>query len=245
MRTYQFVISIFLISILTGCSSSKGFNRGALRKEISEKPEVTDAEIKKTLALKPQLPRPFKLGIYFKEPVKDNLYYHHHQTVDWNWTEKDKQKILSIKDEPQFQNEISEIILINSSIVGGTDLKSLRLAAAQHGADALLIVSGAKQIDRYHNRWGWTYIGLVTVLFIPASELDVLFLSQASMWDVRNQYLYLTAESESLKKQTRPAAFLNEKKLIKASKEESINQLRNEILKMLAQAGQKLEKVKK
>jgi hypothetical protein len=122
----------------------------------------------------------------------------------------------------------------NPATLSGTDLKSLRLAAAQHGADALLVVSGIKDTDSFTNNWGWTYIALVTALFVPASETDVLFMSRAAMWDVRNQYLYMTAEAESLQKQTKPAAFTDERGLTETAKNESVNKLREEISKMMA-----------
>lgn len=118
-------------------------------------------------------------------------------------------------------------------MASGNEIKSIRYAAAQHGADAVLIVSGINDVDSYTNRWAWTYIGLVTALFVPANEVDVLFLSRASMWDVRNQFLYMTAESESIKKQTAPVAWTDEKPLIEQAKADSFSKLREEISKMI------------
>ena len=218
--------------LFNSCSSSRGFSRGALRQQVTERREISDAEIESTLALKPQLPKTFKLGIYFKDPDPVmNRYYPNHHT--WNWTKENKDQFLSLHRDLVDQKQISEVILISSSTVASTDLKSLRLAAAQHGADALLVVSGATQLDRYNNEWGLTYIALVTAFFVPGTELDVLFLTQATMWDVRNQYLYLTAEAESIKKQTKPAAFIDEKAALRRSKDESLAILKAEVIKLL------------
>jgi hypothetical protein len=227
----RFISLLFVAVFLSGCSSSKGFNREQLRSELTVKrPEVSEEKIKNILEKKPQLPRPFRIAVFFNEPQR---ILHHHNNSVWRWSDHDKNSILGIKDKLQSKNEISDIFIINSSIVGNTDLKSLRLAAAQHGADALLIIQGTKQDDRYSNKWAWTYIALVTAFFVPASKLDVLFLAQASMWDVRNEYLYLTAEAETIKGQTRPAYFIDDRPLLEEAKQDSMNKLRNEIVKRI------------
>lgn len=224
----RFISLLIVTVILSGCSS-KGFNREQLRSELKVKrPEVSEAEIKKVLEKKPQLPHPFKIAVFFNEPQR-TLY----NNGIWKWNDQDKDLVLGIKDKLQLKDQISDIFIINSSIVESTDLKSLRLAAAQHGADALLIIKGTNQNDRYSNNWAWTYLAIVTAFFVPASKLDVLFLAQASMWDVRNEYLYLTAEAESIKSQTRPAYFIKDRPLTEKAKVDSMNQLCNEIAKRI------------
>lgn len=225
MKIYIFLITSVLI--LSGCTSSKGFNRPRLRDELSVKnSEVTESEIQRALNRKPQLPLPFKIAIFFNEPRR--IEWPHNESR-WKWTDEDKDLISSVMSDDRLKNEISEIIIMNTSVIGSTDLKSLRLAAAQHGADALLIVKGTKDQDRYNNNWAFTYIALVTAFFVPATELDILFLSQASLWDVRNEYLYLTAEAEDIKKQTRPAYFIDDKPLIERAKKKSLKILSEEI----------------
>ena len=56
-----FVMAL-LVLVLTGCAASKGFDRGALRESFGS--VTTDRDIQEVLALKPQLPAPFKLGVY-------------------------------------------------------------------------------------------------------------------------------------------------------------------------------------
>jgi hypothetical protein len=70
---------------------------------------------------------------------------------------------------------------------------------------------------------------VLPLLFVPASQAEALFLARAAMWDVRNEFLYLTAEAESVKKQMRPAAFIDERELVDAAKEEPVNLLAREI----------------
>lgn len=225
--TSRFLFQSLLALLISGCTTSRGFHRDALRTELNDKIEVTDAEIAKALSLKPQLPHPFSVGIYFKEPEAGRW-----GTPSWHWSEEEKQKVLASAEGLKESGQVAKVFVINPSVVSGTDLKSLRLAAAQHGADALLVISGATEVDSYHNSWAWTYVALATMLFVPANEVDVLFMTRAALWDVRNQYLYMTAEAESTKSQTRPAASVDERSALAEAKKKSLDSLSEEIARM-------------
>jgi hypothetical protein len=93
MRISQLLILISIIAPLSSCSS-KGFNRDELRDEMNDKAPVTDSEIAKTLSLKPQLPKPFVLAVYFKEPTFERRILNQ----KWRWTDEDEQTILSSLD---------------------------------------------------------------------------------------------------------------------------------------------------
>lgn len=225
--TKNFSLLLLLSLSLAGCAS-RGFNRGELRNQVLGYSVVTDTDVQKALALKPQLPKPFRLAVYFKQP-DDQLRRGH----AWHWTGEDKKKFLSLADELKATGEVSAVFTLSDSLVTATDLASLRVTAAKHGADALMVVSGVTDVDNYTNNWGWTYIGLVTTLFVPASKTDVLFMARAAMWDVRNEFLYMAADAESEKQQTRPALFRDEKAVVQAAKTESVDLLRGEIANMI------------
>lgn len=235
MRT-SFWLLVSSILVFTGCATSRGFNRGELRQEMNGKAVVDDAEIAKALTKKAQLPKPFKIGIYFKEPEAARA-----RMPKWRWTEEDKNKLFGLVEDLKATGEVSEIFPVSEATVGGSDLKSLRLAAARHGADALVVVQGLSDVDSYTNDLAWTYIVLVPMLFVPASVNDSLFLTRATMWDVRNEFLYATAEAESLKKDVKPAAFSDDRKITDEAKSESVDKLRGELSKMIASLAQKRE----
>ena len=111
----------------------------------------------------------------------------------------------------------------------GSDNKAIRLAAARAGADAVLIINGVSDIDKYNNPMGASYFLLVTPFFVPGTEADALFMMNASMWDVRNQYLYLSVEAESSASETRPAFFIEESRVIKAAKSTAVSALAKEL----------------
>lgn len=230
LQIILFLISFgALTSLHVGCAS-KGFNRGELKEQIGViKPKYDDNEIKEAFTKKPNLPKPFKLAVYFKSPRRSKG-----MDGEWRWTEQDKALLEEIGKELKAEGVVSDVFPIMGSLVADEDLKSLRLVAAKHHADALLIVGGVGQIDRYINNWGWTYALLVPAFFVPGSEADTLFLSNASLWDVRNEYLYLTAEAEATTKKTYIAAFgKQDKELVDQAKTESLNNLKGEIKKMI------------
>lgn len=228
------ILILSAIVLITGCSTSRGFNREALREKLDGKTTVSDQEIDKKLSLKAQLPKPFKVGIYFQGPVQKQG-----EEKLWSWADSDKKKILSTVDKFKKNGEISKVFMISPAVTSGTDLKSLRLAAAQHGADALLVVSAVSDIDQYTTPWALTYIALFPALFVPASVSDILFISRAVMWDVRNEFLYLTAESEVMSNRKYPAVFRQDKKQTEDAKNDSLIGLQDELEKRLINLSNK------
>ncbi len=216
-----------ILSLLFICAcSSRGFNREALRIELggSER-QVTDEDIKKALELKPQLPKPFKIGVYFVDNEQKRW--------DLRWNSEDKEAILSLADEMKKTGEVSQLFLLNDSVVTGKDIKSIRLAAAHHGADAILVINATSATDQYMNRLGLTYLLVFPALFVPGTMTDALFITRAALWDVRNEYLYMAVESESVKRKRAPLIESDEKvELIKA-KRDSVAGLRKEIQRMM------------
>lgn len=219
-------MKIWLAISLLLCGCATGFNRGALKQQIGViDGKFDDDAIKAAYQKKPALPKPFKLGIFFKSPSNDK----------WRWSEQDK---LFVSDELVRELKsaglLADVFLISTSVVADEDLKSLRLAAAKHQADALLIVGGGAQIDRYINNWGWSYALLLPAFFVPGSKADTLFMANASLWDVRNEFLYLSAESESTRSRTYVAAFGKpDKDLIQEVKAEAMSSLKTELSRMI------------
>jgi hypothetical protein len=137
------------------------------------------------------------------------------------------------------KNILSDMFVLPDSIFEGTDNRAIRLAAARAGADAVLIVNGVSSVDRYNNGWGGTYILIITPFFVPGTIADGLVMINAVMWDVRNQYLYLSAEAEGTAKQTKPAFFINENHLINDARLNAVAALRKELLMRLDAMGSK------
>jgi hypothetical protein len=234
-----FFFSVSALLILAACSS-KGFNRGELSEQIGLQAPVTkEAEIKEVLEQKPNLPKPFRLGIYFKpQPYGKKLA----DSQDWRWTEADKELLESVLKDLKAQGTVSEAFPILDSLVDadsrylarGSDVKAIRVAAAKQGADAVLIVTGVAAQDRYLNKMGWSYILVAPALFVPGSEVDTLFMANAALYDVRNEYLYLAAEAEStVHHRYIPAFGASDKELIEQVKGPTLAKLKLNLVDMI------------
>jgi len=228
-RLLKTFLLFLLTSALAGCAA-KGFNRGELKEQLSVlSPTYDDKEIQAAYEKKQNLPKPFKLAVYFKQPKTTGF-----QGPVWRWTDQDRELIESVTKTLKDQGIAADVFPIISTLVENESLKSLRMVAAKHQADALLIITGAGQIDRYINNWGWSYILILPTFFVPGSVANTLFISSASLWDVKNEYLYLTAETESTISTTYIPIFGDrDVVLLDHAKSETLEKLKVEINKML------------
>jgi hypothetical protein len=188
-------------------------------------PTVNDADIEEALMNKPHLPKPLKMGVYFKRTG-----------INWRWSEEDKTELLKIGSELRNEGVEIQVFPILSQFVPyeDSDLKPIRLAAARHGADAVMIVNGIAEVDRFTNGLAWSYLLLVTPFFVPGSEYEVLYLADATMWDVRNGSIYMTTESEGLVHNSYIPAFGDsDKEIIKDAKQIALKKLKGQIKDML------------
>jgi hypothetical protein len=219
MSTLRSIAALAFLIALVSCASPRGFDRGELQNDVSGDALVTEEEIQRVIDLKPQLPRPFKLGIYLAHPIS------RHWGSSWEWRPIDKDAILGVGESLQRTGLVSETIFISPATTQDEELKSVRLAAARHGVDAVLVVSGVSDIDRYNNALGVTYALIVTPLFVPGTVVDGIFVSHAGLWDVRNGFLYASVETDGESSATGPAAFVDEAMVVKDAKKRSIASL--------------------
>ncbi len=221
-----------LLVLLAGCSTARGFNKGFLTDQVAETtPTITDHDIEEAFSRHPQLTRPFRLGTYFRST--GGRYF---GATQWRWDETDRARFAAIGREWVSSGLVSEIVDVSPLTVtyDRDSLKAIRLAAAQHGLDAILVVAGAADIDRYNNNWAAAYVVLVPLLFAPGTVVDAVFLGRAALWDVRNEYLYLSAQSEAQAHQVRPAAFTDEREMVASAKTAALEKLTSEVSRQLA-----------
>lgn len=226
--SFKAIVFVALAIALPGCASKRGFDRGAAGNQLREAaPAVSDQDIKDAFEIKPQLKYPFKLAMFLNGGG-----------WNWRWTGEDKDSFLALEKRLVQDNLVSKVILITPSDLETpecgskcrVDLKSIRLAAARYGADAVLVVNGTADTDRYNNILGPTYVLLLPMVFVPGTQLDALFMANCKLWDVRNQYLYFSAEAEGEAGQTRPTMFIEGKHAIEKAKRAAVAGLKEEIL---------------
>lgn len=210
--------------MLAGCSGPHGFDRGALQAQLQQT-QSKNQNIKDVLALRPQLPRPCKIAVYFRDATSHWL---------WQWQAADKEVLLRVGPELKRRNLVSDLFLLGDNLVEGGNLVDIRLAAARLGADAVLVVDGVNSTDQYGNLLSPLYVALLPMLFVPGTELDALFMARAALWDVRNEYLYLYGEGEGLANQTRPLWFIQDKHVIAVAKTKALEALQKSLLERVA-----------
>lgn len=224
MRTgWRMAVLLLLVVAATACASAQGFDRRKLHADLAEPVVVNDEEIRVALEAKPQLPSPFKLALAF-QPLRGQV----------TWRLSDKQVVLDAAEALAKSGVVSSAIVVDVGEAKPVDNRAARLAAARAGADAVLVIRGTSDTDKYNNVLGVTYVALVPALFVPGTVMDGLFMTNASLWDVRNEYLYLSAESEGTASQTRPPMFIREWAVLSEAKERAVAALAEEVASRLA-----------
>ena len=205
---------------LSGCAT--GFDRGILAARCSGEPlQVTDEDVRKALDLKPQLAFPCRIAVYLC-PDTGSL---------WRWCAKDKEILDRCADTLRAAGIVSDMFVMSDMVVQGTDEKQLRLAAAKHGADALLIIKGAAQIDSYVNPLAVLNMTLIGGFILPASHRDALFLMHGCLIDVGNGYLYASVESEGEGGVMRPTFLIEDRDAAMVAKKRAVEKFGPELVK--------------
>ena len=216
-------LSALLLSI-TACAASSGFQQHTARDTAAQRrPAVNDGRVEQAFALRPQLPKPYRLGIFFREAESTE------GTPVWRWEPEHRDAILALEKHLVGKGEVSDVFAIGHGALAGDNLSDIRFAAARHGADAVLIVSGIDEAERSANGWATTYAAVLPIFFAPGNDLDVLFTTQAEMWDVRNEYLYLAAEAEAESHQRRALPYIDVEEAIEQSQAEAVALLAGEL----------------
>ncbi len=220
--------ALLLIGLLLGgCATSQGFDRGRLEQRLSgEKALVTDTEIDRIMALKPQVSFPFRLGIFLKG-------YQSEWGRTWSTLENAETPSADWIKELKEAGVVSDVVFISPLTVGQHDLKNIRMGAARHGVDAVLVVESAYDVDRYNNFSAFLYWTIIGAYLVPGTHADALVLVKGALWDVRNEYLYLTAGAEGEAKKMGPAFVLENSESIRIAREKALVGFGKELVQRL------------
>lgn len=214
-----------LMLALSGCATSKGFDRDKMKDEIGAgEASAAMSYGKKAKTEASHLTFPFKLAVCFTNP-KSNI-----QGKEWGWTSEDKKKILSLEKNLKASNIISEMKVLDGSAFNPDDTEALRKAAKDSGADAVIIIKAISDLDRYNNKYAPAYAFFFPLFFTPGTDVDYLVMTSASMWDTDTNYLYLSAQSEGLAKETSPELLVKEENVLESAKNQSLNALKKAVI---------------
>lgn len=232
---------LILQLLLTLHCASTGFDRGAVPPVDPKSIVIDSQEIKHYLSLKPQLRLPFRVGVYILQP--EGYKYR----IDAN----NKSTFLSIEETLRAQKIVSQMFFISESVYdidtqGETydfrdhypvrtrtldGIKKIRILAARYGADAVLVIKPTNRYNQNPNILSILYATIIGIWLAPGSRGESVFTFEGTLWDVRNEYLYLTTESEASASAMRPYGWINEESIIAESKEKAITEFTSELLK--------------
>lgn len=212
--TRLLLMALTVAVVAAGCSASKGFNPSIMKESFDgDKVPVTDEEIARLLALKPQIKQPFHLGIYLK-----SRYY------SWSQLDMDSQDAGGawIK-ELKSSGIVNKVTFISPLTVARDDLMNIRMGAARHQVDAVLVVDSASDVDRYNNFLSVLYLTIIGLFIVPGTHADSLVLVKGALWDVRNEYLYLTVEGEGRASKIGTAVLLDDIDSLKIARKNALD----------------------
>lgn len=227
-----FLALIIPVSLLQ-CGAS-GFDRGPLP-SLQGKAVSNDSKITQQLATRPQLPEKFKLAVYlYEEQHRDRLSH------------ADLKELLQIEAQLKKSGVIQTMFLVRPTIADAgaimpasghryvaEPLLDIRRQAARYGADVVLVLTPKSDLQSEANVLSLFYLTIVGIWIAPGSERDHKYSIDASMWDVRNGYLYATAYSEVQKNRTRPLGWLDHSEIIATDRRAAMLELRAEIQKRI------------
>jgi rhombotail lipoprotein len=212
-------IIVLLLFSLSGCASSRGFNREAMQAMVRTEPDVvTDRDIARVLEMQPELPVPFRLAVYFtthRAPF-------HFSIQRPNWLTADKELVLGSLKPLKDEIVIKTAFVLADSTVQGSLNRDIRMAAARYNADVVLIVNGAAAVDRYNNQSAAWYATILGAYVAAGTHSDALFMIEGTVWDVRTGYLYGTQTAEGTAQSVGPAASLQDKEVVTRAKEAAL-----------------------
>ncbi|MCC6138482.1 MAG: hypothetical protein IT287_07600 [Bdellovibrionaceae bacterium] len=195
-----FFLSVLVLTVAVGCSSTK-FVRSDFEAKIgSVKPRYEDKDIQKNFEKQINLPKPFSIAVYFKNPD-----YSHHTKGAWRWDLKEKEEFIKKLRDSTDKSVVKSVFLMNENLEGNTDLYQVRLAASKYGADSVLVVQAAADTVRENTQWAATYALVLPVFFVNGNKAETYFGLSASLWDVRSEFLYLSASAEGTERDVYPA----------------------------------------
>jgi hypothetical protein len=213
---------------VVSCAASSGFQQPAPRTPISEPPQVNDSAVESAFELRAQLPKPYRLGVVFRDPpgrIQDS---------PWRWEPEQRAQLTKTLEKLERGGEVDTVFTITRSTIEGDGLRAIRIAAAKHGADAVLVISGQDEAEQDLNGWAATYVALLPMLFVPAAELEVRFTAHAELWDVRNEFLYMAAEGDARVDQQRPLMAIDREEGTAKAQREALALLGSELQRRLA-----------
>ena len=141
---------------------------------------------------------------------------------NWKWNTDDARSIGEWAADYFSSNAVVETFVISDLVLRGTEISDLRLAAARQGADVLLVLGGDTTVRHYWNPLAVLYATGIGYFIAPGSHADATFTLKGALWDVGNEYLYLTLETSGKGDTFGPGGIIDDTVATAEGREESL-----------------------
>ena len=209
---------------LCACGGSTGFHQSTPRDPATlAAPVVNEDQVRTAFELRPQLPKPYRLGVFFRTPADDSV------DASWRWDAAHKRAVLGFSKAVRKSGDVSDVFAIDGATSTIDDLRAIRIAAARHGADAVLVVSGRDEARRSSNGWAASYVALLPLLFAPGSGARCHLLRACRDVGCAQRVPVSSAEAEGEVNQQRALCCLDRRGATRQAQKESVNLLVSEL----------------
>lgn len=209
---------IFLL--VSGCANSQGFDRVAMGEALLVDP--TPIPENQLLASQgAHLSTPLRLGVFFV-----NRDFPNGQSVrKVEWLTMDREQLLRQLAPLQNEQILVDAFVLMDATVRGENIRGIRQAGARYGADLVMIVDGAADVDRYNNRYALLYPTLIGAYLAPGTESNALVMITGSLWAVRSEWHAPIRTVEGASKVVGAAVLVEDSTTLQEAKERAIQAL--------------------
>jgi rhombotail lipoprotein len=209
-----------------------------MRADLEQAPLFESQTLAEVEGLEPELTTPFAVAV---APPRS----HRSEQLAWqgsretvqgfrSWSEEERRVIASWKEELARTGLVSDLIVMpvlatELDATGGL-LEALRVAAARHQADAVLIVSEVEDSSNWLNPWSILDLTIVGAWFAPGHDVEVVTILEGALIDVHTGYLYASGQAEGTARERRAWAYVNDPELKQTARRKALAGLEQVIL---------------
>src|SRR5262245_169947 len=144
----------------------------------------------------------------------------------FEWDDKDRDLVLTWAKKLASTKVLAGARFVSPASLKGNSLVELRQAAERYGANAVLVLDGAAEVDHYNNYKGfllyWTIVGAYVA---DGTHSDALCVIQASMWDVKTGSRLFSETGKGNANLVGPAALVDDNVVVKEAKAKALEEL--------------------
>jgi rhombotail lipoprotein len=214
----------FLLA-LVGCSST--IDRGRMHEDLQHGDlEFSSRTVKEIEAIRPQIQVPFRLAV--APPVWRR---------EATWSREELAEIESWGPELSKLGLVTELVVIPEATyamnAGSTSegwLERLRVAAARHHADAVLVIRDVEDTSSWMNVLSILDLTIVGAWIFPGHQAESVSMMEGLVIDNRNEYLYCSGHGEGSAKVTQPLAYMEVGDLRREARVSALKQLKGTMI---------------